>query len=114
MKDGESLKAIELKEKIKSRETIDRLFDDTESYESDDEKKGDLNQLFLKGMSNMNLKIAFLLFFVYIILNSEIFMDNVLGAIHGTIKDNQTTNKGVIISGMFLAISYILIDMIFD
>lgn len=113
MQDSESLKSIELKEKIKNREKIDRLFDEEEQYESEDEKKGDLNQLLLKGIGNMNFKIAFLLFFVYIILNSEIFIDNILSKIHCAIENNQTTNRGVMISGLFLSISYILLDMIF-
>lgn len=114
MKDCESLKSIEQKEKLKNRKKIDRLFeDDSDGYDSDDEKKGDLNQLFLKGMGNMNFKIAFLLFFVYIILNSEIFIDNILSKINCAVQDNQTTNRGVLVSAMFLSLAYIVLDMIF-
>lgn len=116
MKDSESLKSIEMKEKIRTQEKISKLFDDdsdTEYEYEENKKKGDLNHFMLNGISNMNLKISILLLFLFIILNSEVFIDNILTKFEGTLVDGKTTNKGVFISSLFLAVGYIIIDMVF-
>jgi len=115
MKDSESLKSIELKEKLKDKRSIEKLFEDGSDVEEEEEieKKGDLNHMLINGISDMNIKIAIMLAFLYIILNSEIFIDNVLSKIDGTLDDGRTTNKGVFVSSLLLAIGYILIDLVF-
>lgn len=116
MKDSESLKAIELKEKLKDKRNIEKLFEsdsDVEDHEEENEKKGDLNHMMINGISDMNVKISIMLIFLYIILNSEIFIDNILSKIDGTLVDGKTTNRGVFVSAILLAFGYILIDLIF-
>lgn len=116
MKDSESLKTIELKEKLKDKRNIEKLFEldsDIDDQEEENEKKGDLNNMMINGISDMNIKISIMLIFLYIILNSEIFIDNILSKIDGTMNDGKTTNKGVFVTALLLALGYILIDLVF-
>lgn len=114
MKDAESLKSIELKEKLKDKRSIEMLFEEHSDSECEsDEKKGDLNHMLINVFSDMNIKISIMLMILYIVLNSEVFMDNVLSKIDGTMADGRTTNRGVFICAILLAMGYILIDLIF-
>lgn len=65
-------------------------------------------------LSSMNIKIALLLFISYIILNTDIFTENILSNISNGAFDKRTmrvTNKGFIITGIILIIIYLFIDL---
>lgn len=117
MIDSETIKSIESKEKLKSREKVSKFFDaddwDDCNMDDSDKKKGDLNQFIIGAFGKMNIKIAILLFFIYVIINSEIFIDNVLSKFSNTVDNGKTTNKGVMISALFVTLSYIIVDMLF-
>lgn len=88
-------------------------------YEEKQKKKynetGDLYQLSNKIYELMNFKIGILLFFIYIILNMDIFIENTLSKmINGLYdyKNDKITTKGTIISGLVLAILYIFLDFL--
>jgi hypothetical protein len=79
------------------------------------EEIGDLYQVSDKLYNMMNIKIAFLLFCVYIILNSDIFIEFSLSKMFCNIYDpvnDKVTNKAIIITGLCLSISYIVIDIL--
>jgi hypothetical protein len=79
------------------------------------EEIGDLYQVSDKLYNMMNIKIAFLLFCVYIILNSDIFIEFSLSKMFCNIYDpvnDKVTNKAIIITGLCLSISYIIIDIL--
>ena len=55
------------------------------------------------------------LFFLYIILNLDIFIDNVISKVFCKVYDNENdkiTNKGIIINGILLSMIYMLLDLL--
>jgi hypothetical protein len=77
---------------------------------------GDLYQLSNKFYELLNLKIAFILFLLYYILNTDIFIE--LAFSNGFIKNtydsvnDKITERGVIISGIVLTLCYLIIDIL--
>lgn len=79
------------------------------------EEIGDLYQVSDRLYNIMNIKIAFLLFCIYIILNSDIFIEFSLSKMFSNIYDpinDKITNKAIIISGLCLSLSYIILDIL--
>jgi hypothetical protein len=85
-----------------------------------DEKKenetGDLYQLSNNFYDLLNIKIAFILFLLYYILNTDIFVElafsnKVLSDAYDSTSD-KITEKGIIISGIILSLCYLVIDML--
>jgi hypothetical protein len=102
-------------------ETVKGLSDD---YENEDEpcdnkskyskhgKQTDLMKLSGSVLSNINYKVAFMLFVISILLFSDIFIDAVIRPIDGAIEGECTTTKGTIIQLIFLVIAYIILDLV--
>ncbi|MCW5953604.1 MAG: hypothetical protein KIT69_15220 [Propionibacteriaceae bacterium] len=64
-------------------------------------------------LKNLPLKIAFFIFIIFILLRSDFFINNILAKFNGTVEyTNQTTTKGEIITGIFLILGYICIDLV--
>jgi hypothetical protein len=65
--------------------------------------------------SNINIKIGFLLYIWYIIINTDVFHESILYRIDPSCYCYDTfsvTNKGFFIVGLFLVIFYLLIDLL--
>ncbi len=65
----------------------------------------------------MKIKVAFLIFILYIIINSDIFVENILSKfIKGTYDQStdKCTEKGILVSGIVLSLLYIVIDLIYE
>jgi hypothetical protein len=80
-------------------------------------KHGDLFHIGGKIYDDLKLKIAGLLFIIFIILNSDIFVECVLSKfIYGTYDPfgDKITEKGIVVSAMLLSFSYIFIDFLFE
>lgn len=80
-------------------------------------ENGDLFQIGGKIYDDLKIKIATLLFIIFIILNSDIFVEGVLSKfINGTYDscEDKITEKGIVISAMLLSLSYIFIDFLFE
>lgn len=80
-------------------------------------KNGDLFHIGSKIYDDLKLKIAGLLFIIFIILNSDIFVEGVLSRfISGTYDgfSDKVTEKGIVISAMLMSLSYIFIDFLFE
>lgn len=74
-------------------------------------KPNDLSDFALDCSDHINFKIAGILFILYIILNTDVFIDNILKSFTGSVDEHGVVlNKGILISGMFLSISYIVLD----
>jgi hypothetical protein len=56
--------------------------------------------------------LAFILFIMYILMNSDIFINGVLGKIKNASKNMVPTNKGTLISAMILAIVFMVFYML--
>lgn len=80
-----------------------------------DSDTGDLYQLSSKFYDLINIKIAFLLFIIYFILNTDVFIEKGLSKIFCGVYDtshDRFTEKGIVISGILLSIMYIIIDFL--
>jgi hypothetical protein len=83
------------------------LFED-----SDSSNEGDFVSMIMDNIGKIPWKIAIILFILYIIINSDIFVNKVLSNITGTAVDGTITSKGIIVSGMILSIMYVLTDFL--
>jgi hypothetical protein len=76
-------------------------------------KYDDLSSMFYKLIVQFNFKIAFLIFVFYIIFNTDIFNKFVISKFEKNIYVNDSiTEKGLIIIGVLLSISYIILDVL--
>jgi len=65
----------------------------------------------------MKIKVSFFIFILYIIINSDIFVENILSKfIKGTYDQgsDKMTEKGILVSGVVLSLLYIIIDLIYE
>jgi hypothetical protein len=82
------------------------LFSDSDK---DGERGGDFVSMITDNFSKIPWKIAVFLFIIYIIINSDIFMNSVLKRFDG-VSELGVTQKGIFISGLFMAMSYVVLD----
>lgn len=75
-------------------------------------KKTDLMKMSGNLLSNINYKVAFLLFIVSMILFSDVFIESVLGRFSGTVDGDCTTTKGTMLQLLFMVVAYIILDLI--
>lgn len=91
----------------------DPIFSSDDCSNSND--TGDLYQLSSKFYDIINIKIAFLLFITYYILNTDIFIEKGLSKLFCNVYDtthDKFTEKGIILSGIILSMIYILYDFL--
>ncbi len=71
---------------------------------ADDERK------FLIGRTP--LAVAFLVFVMSIIVNSDVFVETILSKMNGTINGTSVTNRGVVIQAMMLGLIIALLMIV--
>jgi hypothetical protein len=71
---------------------------------------GDFPSLFADLFMKINWKIAFFLFILFIIINSDIFIDKCLGKIPGAVTNMTPTGKGTVVQAACLVLFYIILD----
>jgi hypothetical protein len=79
--------------------------------------QGDLFHICSKVYDNMKLKLASILFVVFIILNSDVYAENILAKFFTNSYDSSCDNiteKGIIISGILMVIIYIILDNLYE
>ena len=76
------------------------------------ERPDDLTSLFTDVFKFSNIKIALFIFFLFIILSSDIFIDKMLSKVTGAVDGRCPTGKGTIIQGLLLVLCYIIFDML--
>lgn len=74
-------------------------------------KKGDFMQLTASTMYSVNYKIAIFLFFVGMIIFSDLFIEKFLSGIEGATYMECTTTKGTMIQLITFILCYIIIDL---
>ena len=71
-------------------------------------QKDDFSDLLVNMNKQFSYKIAALLFIFYLIINSDIFIENVLGGISSSLHvASDPTDMGVIVQGIFITLAYI-------
>jgi len=79
--------------------------------------KGDLFHICSKVYDSSKIKIASILFFIFIILNTDIFAENILNKFFKNSYDAEydtITEKGIIISALIMALLYIILDILYE
>lgn len=56
----------------------------------------------------VNWKVFVLIILIYIIINSDVFIDNVLSGFSGAVDGDRTTTYGAIVQSMIMGSSYLL------
>jgi hypothetical protein len=94
----------------------DPLFkNDTSSQDDEDEStKHDGFDVFGSIVSKMNIWTGLLLFVLYILINTSFFVDEILKKINSDFvaSDGNATSAGIITQGIFLSLSYIILDLL--
>lgn len=73
----------------------------TKKPHRDDEKNSEIS---------IKIKNAILLFIVFILLSTDVFIDQVLARFDGAVDGMTPTSTGVLVQAIFLIIGYILIE----
>ena len=70
----------------------------------------DLTAILADTVAGIDFKIVFLIYIVYIMLSTDIFITRILGRFSGAIEYNQPTSWGVILQGTFFVLAYLIIN----
>lgn len=76
---------------------------------------GDLYEVSNKLYDLLNIKLATILFFLYMLLNSDLFAEHSLSKIFsGTYnkEHDKLTDKGIIIAGIIMSLTYLVLDVL--
>lgn len=92
MEDSDSMPVVEVNEQSITKSTFHK-------YKDTAWKKG---------------KIAFALFIIYILLSTDVFIDQILSKCSSAVDGQVPTTTGVIIQAICLIIGFILIDILVD
>ncbi len=85
---------------------------DTSSTTGKKTNKTDLMKISGGILSNINYKMAFLLFIIGIIIFSDVFIDNIIRPFGDTVDAECSSTKGSMIQLSFLTIGYLILDLI--
>lgn len=79
---------------------------------SGEKSPGDFPSLFADLFTKINWKMCFFLFIIYILLNSDIFIDRFLSRRDGLVDNMTPTDKGTIVQAILLILLFIIMDAI--
>ena len=103
MADFECYKKGSAKKKAKPKKVV---------TEEDDSPKDDFPSMFGELFSNINWKIAFILFIIGILIFSDVFIELFLIRVSGAVEGDRPTTKGTIIQLAFYSLSYVMTDLL--
>lgn len=63
-------------------------------------------------ISNINYKVAFFIFFIGMIVFSDIFIDSILSNFESSVSGECATTKGTFIQLLVMVITYIIVDLL--
>jgi hypothetical protein len=92
--------------------------DNNSSDDVDDDDAGsskhDGFDIFGSLFKKLNIWTALLLFVLFIVLNTNFFLEDVMKKINANwvSNDSNPTSTGIIVQGIFLSIGYIIIDLL--
>jgi len=58
------------------------------------------------------IKEGLLIFLLFIVLSTDVFIDQILNKFDGAVNSGYSTMYGTILQGIFLVIGYIIIDLL--
>ncbi len=89
------------------------LFKDSGEEESETDKHDGFDMIG-SLLGKINIWVAFLLFIIFILMNTHFFIDDVMKKINSDFValDGNLTSSGIIIQGIMLSLSYIVVDLL--
>lgn len=66
----------------------------------------------IEGLRQLNWKMYGLLFIIFILITSDIFIDRILSRFKGAVSGTEATSYGTIIQGIMLVLFYMIIEFI--
>ena len=69
-----------------------------------------IGSVFIDILTCINYKTLLFIMFMFVILNSDVFISRILTNINGAVDGKIATNMGVIIQSILLGASYIIMD----
>lgn len=85
---------------------------DSENLFPDGESPDDVTSI-IGAIGSKTFKISVLIFILFIIINSDVFIDRILSDKAGTyVEGRHPTGKGTVIQGMLLSVGYILLHVL--
>ena len=82
------------------------------SKESFCRKPDSLGDMATAGVKNINIKTSIFVFLLFLLLNTTLYVDNLLSKVPDAVTGRDPTGKGLLITGMVLTLGYILFDML--
>lgn len=70
----------------------------------------DFTHMMVEIMSEVQYKLFFLIFIIFIILNSDVFINRILSKFDGAVEGHHTKSWGTILQGTFLVLGAIGLD----
>lgn len=101
-----------MSEPIKLSNEEDYEEDTDDSSKQKKGKKSDFVNMGSKVLCSINFKIAIFLFFIGMLIFSDLFIDSFLSKIDGSVYGECTTTKGTMIQLLIFVISYLIIDLL--
>ena len=88
-------------------------FDDIEE-ETSSKSKGpdDFSSIAADFFVNINYKLIFVIFVLYLAINSDLFVDKVLSKVDGAVAHGAPTTKGTFAGGILLVLFYVIFDLL--
>lgn len=77
-----------------------------------DDTTDDFTSIFNDAITAVPYKLLFLLFLLFIIITSDVFVNRVLSRFSGAVDYKQATNYGVVIQGIMLVLAFMLAAML--
>ena len=77
------------------------------------ESKDDIGGMIINATYSIEWKKILLLWLLFIIMNTEIFIDKCLNKFDGSVENGVMTMKGTFIMSIFLVFTYIFIDLLY-
>ena len=79
---------------------------------NNDKSKSNPESIFINVIEKLNIKIFLFIILIGIFVFSDVFIDNILDNIDGASYNGMATTKGTIIQLLFLALFYLIFDLL--
>lgn len=79
---------------------------------SENNSKDTFTEMFLDLAKNINLKMCLFIFLLFIVINSDIFIENILANINGAALGNCATTNGTLIQGLAMTLGYLILNLL--
>lgn len=70
----------------------------------------DITAMFADFIAGVPVKFALIMYIIYLVINSDVFVNRVLTAFAGATQYGYASTWGVMIQGMFMVIAMIFVD----